>query len=140
MELSTALDLARGSSHGTLVTLRRDGRPQLSNIVYAVDGDGVIRISVTADRAKYVNLTRNPWAALHVTSGDFFSWYVVLEGESEVSPVATDSDDATASELVALYRSIAGEHPNWDEYRSAMVADRRAVIRIRPTRAYGMQR
>ena len=99
--------------------------------------DGLVRISITADRAKYRNLVRDPRASLHVTADDFWS-YVVLEGEADLAPVAAAPDDATVEELIDLYRSVNGEHPDWDDYRAAMVADRRAVLRLRPTHAYGM--
>jgi PPOX class probable F420-dependent enzyme len=101
-----------------------------------VNADGVIRISTTADRAKYANLTRRPWAALKVDGGNFW-WYAVLEGDVELSKIATAPDDATVEELITLYRDLSGEHPDWAEYRAAMVADRRLVIRLKPNRAYG---
>ena len=63
---------------------------------------------------------------------------MVLEGDVELSNVAAEPRDATVDELVELYRSLAGEHPDWDEYRQAMVDDRRVVVRLRPTHAYGM--
>ena len=103
----------------------------------AIDDDGLVRVSITADRAKFHNIERVPWAALHVSRKDFYA-YVVLEGEASVSPVAEHPSDPTVDELVQVYRSIAGEHPDWDEYRAAMVHDRRAVARLRPSRAYGM--
>ena len=117
--------------------MRTKGHPQLSNVAHAVGDDGVIRISITADRAKYKNLAREPWAALHVTQPDFFG-YVVLEGDVELSPIAAAPDDATVEELVSYYRDIRGEHPDWDEYRAAQVNDGRVMVRLRPTRAYGM--
>ncbi|HEX4866139.1 MAG TPA: PPOX class F420-dependent oxidoreductase [Acidimicrobiales bacterium] len=137
MDLATALGFARNHRRGVLVTLKRDGRPQLSNIVYAVGDDGVVRVSITADRAKYQNLVRDPRGSLHVTQDDFWA-YVVLEGDVDLSEVASAPDDATVDELVELYRSLSGEHPDWDEYRAAMVRDRRLVARLRPTHAYGM--
>src|SRR3954462_2657147 len=148
MELSSALDFARTHPQSVLVTIKRDGRPQLSNVAHHAYDDGLIRISITADRAKYHNLVREPWAALHITREDFYA-YVVLEGDVELSPVATEGDDATLEELVQYYRGPRedpgqssrhprGEHENWDEYRASMVAARRAVVRFRPTRAYGM--
>ncbi len=121
---------------GVLVTLKRDGRPQLSNISYALAGD-VIRISVTDGRAKTANLRREPRASVHVTSDDFWS-YVVAEGDAELTPVAADAGDATVDELVELYRAVQGEHEDWDDYRAAMVRDRRLVIRIPVRRVYGM--
>ena len=120
---------------GVLATLRRDGRPQLSNVGYSWD-DGLVRISVTADRAKTRNLAADPRATLHVTSADFWS-YVVVEGTAQLTPPAADPHDATADELVAYYRGISGEHPDWAEYRAAMVAERRLLVRFRPTHAYG---
>ncbi len=136
MELSEALSFAAARRNGVLVTQKRDGRPQLSNISHAVV-DGVIKISITADRAKYANLVRNPHASLYVTREDFWG-YVVIEGDADLSAIATKPDDAGVDELVELYRTIAGEHPDWDDYRRAMVADRRVVVRLRPTHAYGM--
>jgi PPOX class probable F420-dependent enzyme len=137
MDLDTAVDFARTHRQSVLTTIRANGRPQLSNVVHGVFDDGWIRISITADRAKYRNLSREPWAALHVTRRDFWA-YVVLEGDVELTPVATRPDDATVEELVEYYRALTGEHDDWDAYRAAMVADRRAVVRIRPNRAYGM--
>ncbi len=136
VNLDTALDFARANTRSVLTTMRQDGRPQLSNVLHHTDTDGVIRISTTADRAKYTNLRRQPWAALKV-DGDNFWTFAVLEGDVELSDVAAAPDDEAVEELVALYRSLSGEHDNWAEYRAAMVADRRVVIRLRPTRTYG---
>jgi PPOX class probable F420-dependent enzyme len=137
METAAAIAFARANQKSVLVTLRRDGKPQLSNVMHHVGDDGVVRVSITANRAKYHNLVRTPWAALHVTQPDFWA-YAVLEGEVTLAPVAAAHDDATADELVELYRGLAGEHDDWDAYRAAMVADRRTVVRLTPTHAYGM--
>jgi PPOX class probable F420-dependent enzyme len=136
MELSEALTFAAERRNGVLVTQKRDGRPQLSNISHAVI-DGVIKISITAGRAKYANLVRSPLASLYVAREDFWG-YVVIEGDADLSAVASSPNDSGVDELVELYRSIAGEHPDWDDYRRAMVSDRRVVVRLRPTYAYGM--
>jgi PPOX class probable F420-dependent enzyme len=120
---------------GVLATLRRDGRPQLSNVGYAWDS-GIARISVTADRAKTRNLQRDPRTSLHVTSPDFWTW-VVVEGTAELTPVAADPADDTVEELVAYYRAVNGEHPDWDDYRAAMVRERRLVVRLAVEHAYG---
>ena len=117
--------------------IRGDGRPQLSNVFHHVADDGLVRVSVTAGRAKYGNLSRAPWAALHVTRADFFAW-VVLEGDVELSPVAGHPDDATVDELVAHYRAMVGESDDWPAFRRAEVAERRVMVRLRPTRAYGL--
>jgi len=136
MEIAEALEFIGASHRGVLVTQRRDDRPQLSNISYGLI-DGVVKISITAGRAKYHNLLRNPRASMHVTSDDFWA-YAVVDGEAEMSTVATKPDDPGVDELVELYKVILGEHPDWDDYRRAMVADKRVVVRLRPTYAYGM--
>jgi len=137
MDLPTALAYVSDRNRGVLTTQKRDGRPQLSNVMYGVGDDGVIRVSITADRAKAKNLARDPRASLHVTAEDFWS-YVVIEADAELSPVAAAPDDPTVDELVDLYRAGAGEHPDWDEFRQAMVSDRRLVVRLHPVHAYGM--
>jgi PPOX class probable F420-dependent enzyme len=139
MELSSAVDFARATRRSVLTTIRRSGRPQLSNVLHVIGDDGIIRISITADRAKYHNLVRDPWAAIHVTSADFWS-YAVIEGIVDLTPVAAAPDDPTVDELVAYYRAANGEHPDWDEYRKAMVTDHRALVRLTPNHAYGQLR
>ncbi|MFA1544301.1 PPOX class F420-dependent oxidoreductase [Actinomadura monticuli] len=126
---------------GVLATLKRDGRPQLSNINYHFDeGRRLVRISATADRAKTRNLARDPRASLHVSSPDGWS-YAVAEGTAELSAVAADPHDAAVEELIEVYRDVRGaEHPDWDDYRRAMVADRRLVIRLHVERVYGFAR
>lgn len=138
MELDRALAFVARRRTGVLIALRANGRPQASNIMYGLD-DGVVRISVTQGRAKTANLRRDPRASLHVTSDDFWQ-YVVLEGDADLSPVATEPGDATCRELRSVYRSIQGEHDDWDEYDRAMVDDQRLVVRLRPTHAYGLVR
>ncbi|MFI6211784.1 PPOX class F420-dependent oxidoreductase [Nocardia brasiliensis] len=137
MELAQAVDFARSHPRSVLTTIRRNGRPQLSNVLHVIGADGRIRISLTADRAKYHNLVREPWAAIHVTRADFFA-YAVVEAIASVTPVAADPHDATVEALVDYYRAANGEHPDWDDYRRAMVADRRALALLTPTHAYGM--
>jgi len=136
MDLSRALQLVSERKLGTLVTLKHDGRPQLSNVMYVI-GNGIVRISVTDGRAKTANLRRDPRGSLYVSRPDGWA-YLVLDGEAELTPVAAAVDDAVADELVELYRSLQGEHPDWDEYRRAMVAEHRLVVRLRPDHAYGM--
>jgi PPOX class probable F420-dependent enzyme len=136
MDLAAATSFVADRHNGVLVTLKRDGRPQLSNITY-LWRDGTARISITADRAKYTNLVRDTRASLYVSREDFWG-YVVLEGAADLSPVAASTDDATVAELIDLYRALQGEHPDWDDYRRAMVADRRVVLRLRPIHTYGM--
>jgi PPOX class probable F420-dependent enzyme len=125
------------SGRAALVTIKRDGRPQLSNIIYAHDpATGVVRISVTDTRAKTRNLRRDPRASLYLTTPNF-SAYEVVEGTVELTAVTVRPDDGTADELVDLYRTISGEHPNWDEYRAAMVAEQRLIAKLTVQRSYG---
>jgi PPOX class probable F420-dependent enzyme len=137
MELAAALDFIRSRQNGVLTTLKRDGRPQLSNITYHLDDDDVVRISVTDGRAKTTNIRRDNRVSLHVSQEDFWA-YVVVEADAELTPVSQATDDATVDELVDYYRALAGEHPDWDDYRRVMVSDQRLVVRLRPTSAYGM--
>ena len=137
MQIPEALDFIRDKRNGILIALKSDGRPQSSNIAYAVGDDDVIRISVTDGRAKTANLRRDPRASLHVNRDDFWA-YAVIEADVTMLPVATSRDDATADALVDYYRTIVGEHDNWDEYRQAMVDDSRLLLELHPTHAYGM--
>jgi PPOX class probable F420-dependent enzyme len=139
MELERALQAARDNHQSVLVTLRSDGRPQLSNVLHEVGDDGVVRISTTTGRAKAKNLRRTPWAALHV-NGPTFWGYAVLEGEATLSDPVAAPDDAVADELVEVYRTIAGEHDDWAEFRAVQLREQRVVVRLRPTRAYGALR
>ncbi|MER5338044.1 PPOX class F420-dependent oxidoreductase [Micromonospora sp. NPDC002717] len=120
---------------GVLVTLRRDGRPQLSNVDYLAE-PGLIRCSTTAGRAKVRNLRRDPRVSFHVTTVDGGA-YAVAEGRAALTPPAAAPDDATVEELVEVYRRIRGEHPDWADYRAAMVADGRLMLRLTVDRLYG---
>ncbi len=131
MDLTDALDFIRDRKQGVLVTIRSNGRPQLSNILFLSGDDGVVRISVTDDRAKTKNLRRDPRASLYVL-GDNFYQYVVVEAQAELMPVAADPHDATVEALVAYYRGANGEHPDWDDYRASMVNDKRLIVHAAP--------
>ncbi len=125
---------------GVLVTIKRDGRPQLSNVSHYYDpATRTIRVSITETRAKTRNLRRDPRASYHVTTPDFWQ-FAVAEGTATLSDVAARPDDAAVDELVELYRHIGGEHPDWDEYRQAMVTDQRLVLRLHVERFYGQAR
>jgi len=135
VEISQALEFAGTRQKGTLVTIRRDGRPQVSNVLYVLDGDSAL-LSVTADRAKTRNLARDPRACLHVTDETFWK-YVVLDGTVSLMSPASDPHDATVEALVSYYRQTAGEHPDWDDYRAAMVAEQRLIATLTVADAYG---
>ncbi|MFK8022923.1 MAG: PPOX class F420-dependent oxidoreductase [Ilumatobacter sp.] len=137
MKINDAIEFLRDRRHGVLITQKADGRPQSSNIVYLVDDDGRIVISVTDDRAKTRNLRRTNTASLHVNRDDFWA-YAVVEADVSFTPVATSGDDETVEALIAYYRTMVGEHDDWDEYRAAMIAEGRLLITLTPTHAYGM--
>ncbi|MFY1672863.1 PPOX class F420-dependent oxidoreductase [Plantactinospora sp. WMMB334] len=131
------LGIVRRGSLGVLATLKRDGRPQLSNVSYTYDPERrLIRVSVTGDRAKTANLRRDPRASFHVSTPDGWA-YAVVEGVAELTPEAAEPTDPTVEELIDVYRAVRGEHPDWDDYRRAMVADRRLVLRLPVDRVYG---
>lgn len=137
MDLDTALAWAAERNDGVLITLRRDGRPQSSDIAYHLDG-GVFHISVTAGRAKTHNMERDPRVVLHLTSPRTFS-YLSFDATAELTPAAAAPDDDTVEQLIAYYRRVRGEeHPDWDDYRRAMVADRRLIVRVSPHGVVGM--
>ncbi len=132
------LAVITGNSLGILATIKRDGRPQLSNVTYHFDPRTLsIDVSVTEPRAKTRNLRRDPRASILVSSEDGWS-YAVAEGDAVLSPPAAAPDDDTVESLIALYRKVAGEHPDWDEYRQAMVLDRRVLLRLPISHLYGM--
>jgi PPOX class probable F420-dependent enzyme len=117
-----------------LVTLRRDGRAQSSNVVFSWKYRQA-RISLTAGRAKTHNAARDPRVLLHVLGPDFGS-FLAVDGIAELTPVATRPDDGVADELVEIYRHVAGgPHPDWAEFRAAMVRERRLVLRLTPRSA-----
>jgi PPOX class probable F420-dependent enzyme len=121
---------------GTLATIKKDGRPQLSDVNYTAS-PGLLRVSTRTDLAKVHNLRRDPRGSFRVAppSG---GGYAVAEVTAELSPTSAAVDDPTVEELIEIYRLIAGkEHPDWDDYRRAMVADGRLVLRLHVERLYG---
>jgi PPOX class probable F420-dependent enzyme len=126
MTLDEKLEYLQSHHHAVLVTRRADGRLQTSPIVCGV-ADGQVVISVTRDRAKTRNARRDPRVTLCAISDEFYGPWVQVDGTAEVVDLPEAMDG-----LVELYRSISGEHPDWDEYRAAMVADGRCLLRITP--------
>ncbi len=132
----TLLERIGAHGLGVLVTIKRDGRPQLSNVTYVFDGTRV-RVSLTDGRAKTQNLRRDPRASLYV-DGPGGRSYVVLEGKADLSPIAAEPYDEVVEDLVDYYRTASGEHPDWDEYRAVMVQDKRLMFSMTVDHAYGM--
>jgi PPOX class probable F420-dependent enzyme len=121
---------------GTVATIKKDGRPQLSDVNYTA-ADRVIRFSTRAALAKVHNLRRDPRVSIKVTAEGGWG-YAVAEGTAELTAPSWAEDDATVEELIEVYRLVAGkEHPDWADYRRAMVADGRLVVRIHVEHLYG---
>jgi PPOX class probable F420-dependent enzyme len=129
--------LIADSRLGVLATIKSDGRPQLSPVTPYYDRDaGVIYVSMTEGRAKTANLRRDPRAALEVTSSDGWAW-ATAEGAVTLTGPGADPHGSEVEALVDYYRSAAGEHPDWDEYRSVMVSDRRVLMAMTVEHVYG---
>lgn len=133
-------DLIADSHLATLATIRRDGRPQLSNVSYTYDRDrDLIRVSVTDGRAKTANLRRDSRATVLVNAKDGWS-YAAADVTATVHAVAAAPDDDSVEELISIYRAIGGEHDDWDDYRRAMVEDGRLPLHLHVDRVYGLVR
>ncbi|WP_446665066.1 PPOX class F420-dependent oxidoreductase [Flexivirga sp. B27] len=133
-------DLIADNNLATLATIRRDGRPQLSNVSYTYDRErDLIRVSVTDGRAKTANLRRDSRATILVNGKQGWS-YAAADVTATVLPVAAAPDDDSVEELISIYRAVGGEHPDWDEYRQAMVADKRIPLHLHVDRVYGLVR
>ena len=123
------LDFVRPRHRMTLMTLRRDGRPQVSPVTGGVDAEGRLVISTYPERAKVANLRRDPRATVLVHSDEWNGPYVQVDGTAEVLDMPTpEAEDA----LVEYFRCISGEHPDWEEYRQAMRRQGKSLIRITP--------
>jgi PPOX class probable F420-dependent enzyme len=122
------LDFIRPRHHAIVITARADGRPQASPVTCGVDEHGRIVVSTYPERAKTRNARRNPQASVLFLSDDFGGAWVQVDGDIEVIDMP-----GAAEALVDYYRSIAGEHPDWDEYRQAMIKQGKSLLRITPT-------
>src|SRR3954468_5920589 len=122
------LEFVRPRHRATLVTRRRDGGVQMSPVTCGVDGDGRIVVSTYPQRAKVANVRRDPAVSLCVLSEDWNGPFVQVDGEAEV----LDLPEALEP-LVEYYRSISGEHPDWEDYRAAMTRQGKSLLRITVT-------
>jgi len=130
MDVRRAADFLRAHHRAVLATSRSDGRPQLSPVTCTADDEGRVLISTRETALKTRNLRQRPQASLCVFTDNFFGEWVQVEGDVEIIPLP-DAMDL----LVDYYRRISGEHPDWADYRAAMVRDRRVIVRITITRA-----
>jgi PPOX class probable F420-dependent enzyme len=115
----------RSHRRGVLATVRRDGAPQLSPILVGVDDDRTLLISSRETAIKTANVKRHGWASVCVFEDGFFGEWVQAEG-----PASVESLPEAMEGLVRYYRLVAGEHPDWDDYRAAMERERRVLLRI----------
>ena len=130
MDLDQARAYVREHSHAVLATRRKDGAPQLSPVAATVDEQGRVVVSSRETAYKVKNLRRDPRAWLCVFPDGFYGEWVQVEGDVEVLSLPEAMEP-----LVDYYRHVAGEHPDWDEYRAAMQAEQRCLIRVSLTRA-----
>ena len=129
VEREALLDFLRSRHNGLLITRRPDGSPQASPVTCGVDTDGRIVVSSYPQRAKAKNARRDPHVSIVVLSEDFGDAWVQVDGTAELIDATQDTEP-----LVEYFRCIAGEHPDWDEYREAMVKQGKTLIRITPER------
>ncbi len=130
MDTGRAAGFLRAHHRAVLATSRSDGRPQLSPITCTVDDEGRVLISTRETAVKTKNLRQRPQASLCVFTDGFFGEWIQAEGDAEIISLP-DAMDL----LVEYYRRISGEHPDWDDYRAAMVRDQRVIVRVTITRA-----
>ena len=125
MDLDKAREFIRGHHQAVMATRRKDGSPQLSPVTCGVDGEGQVVVSTRETAMKVKNLQRDPAVSLCVVSDGFYGDWVQVDGRATVVSLPDAMDG-----LVEYYRSISGEHPDWDEYRQAMIAQGKAVMRL----------
>lgn len=130
MDITEAQQFLRAHHRAVLVTRRRDGSPQLSPVSATVDDEGRVVISTRQSAMKTHNLQRDPAVSLCAFTDDFYGQWVQVDGRAEIVALP-DAMDV----LVAAYRQAAGEHPDWDEFRTAMVDQRRVAVRMTVERA-----
>jgi PPOX class probable F420-dependent enzyme len=125
MDLDEARAVIAEQHHAVLATLRRDGTPQMSPVVATVDDQGRVLVSSRETAFKVRNLRRDPRAWLCVLSDEFYGRWVQVGGSVRIVELPEAMNG-----LVDYYRSISGEHPDWDDYRAAMQRERRVLIQI----------
>lgn len=130
MQPDEARQFITSNHRAVLATQRRDGRPQLSPVTCGVDTAGRVVISTRETAIKTKNLRRDPRASLCVFSDGFFGRWVQVEGRAEVVALPEAMEP-----LVEYYRLVSGEHPDWDDYRAAMIRERRVLVRVTIERA-----
>lgn len=123
MDIEDARRFISANHRAVLATFRRDGSPQLSPVAVDVDPDGLVVVSSRETAMKTKNLRRDPRATLCVMSEGFFGPWVLVEGRAAVVSLPEAMEG-----LIGYYRRVAGEHPDWEDYRAAMEKERRVLI------------
>lgn len=137
LALAEGFAFAADVQNGIIITLRKDGRPQSSDVHHAVLNDTIV-FSVLPTRAKVFNIERDPRVIYHIShEGSYLSF----DGTAAVSPIATETHGPAMDTLIDAYVAVAkNEHPDWDEFRQAMIDQRRRVITVTPTSVVGLIR
>jgi PPOX class probable F420-dependent enzyme len=130
MDIPTALEFVKSNHRAVLATVRRDGSPQLTPVAVGISDGGSVVVSSRQTAAKVKNLRRNPRAWLCVMNDGFFGEFAQIEGNATIVELPEAMDG-----LVEYYRSISGEHPDWEDYRAAMMREQRVLLRIDVSRA-----
>lgn len=125
MDITQARQVLTDQSHAVLATMRKDGSPQLSPVLVAVDDDGAVVVSTRQTAYKLRNIRRDPRVWLCVLPDKFFGNWIQVAGTTEIVELPDAMDG-----LVDYYRKLSGEHPEWEEYRQAMRDERRVLLRI----------
>ncbi len=130
MDIPEALEFIRSNHRAVLATRRADGKPAMSPVACTVDDEGRVVVSTRETAMKAKHVARDPWAALCVLNDGFYGQFVQVEGTASIVHLPEAMEG-----LVEYYRSISGEHPDWDEYRAAMTQEQRVLLVITPERA-----
>jgi len=130
VDIATAQDFLRSNHRAVMATFRKDGRPALSPVTVALDDEGRVLVSTREPAMKVQHLRRDPRVSIAVMNDGFYGEWVSVEGTAEIVPMPEAMDV-----LIDYYRKAAGEHPDWDEYREAMIRDQRVVVRFAIERA-----
>ncbi|MFD1545503.1 PPOX class F420-dependent oxidoreductase [Nonomuraea guangzhouensis] len=130
MDLDEARDFLRNNHRAILLTRHGDGRPQMSPVTVGVDDEGYVVISTRETAAKTRNIRRDNRVAICAFTDAFYGNWIQVEGEAEIIPLPDAMDH-----LIAYYRGISGEHPDWADYEAAMVRDKRVIVRVTPVKA-----
>jgi PPOX class probable F420-dependent enzyme len=130
VDVAAAQEFIRTNHHAVMATFRRDGRPALSPVTVGLDAEGRVIVSTRETAMKVQHLRRDPRAAITAFTDRFYGEFVQVEGTAEIVALPEAMEL-----LVAYYRDISGEHPDWDDYRAAMTRDRRVIVRFAIERA-----